>query len=125
MGREETSDRGILAGRAPRVLLVADRRSPTTWGWVEAVRESGVIVLGTDGRLWPATPPSNATPTVRHERVRKMAVALAQASPKGLEYAWRTRDWVKPAMSAFQGRHLRSVIDQGPAGPSPCAAASV
>lgn len=108
----ETSGRRILGEIAPRVLLVADRRSPTTWGWVEAVRGSGVIVLGTDGRPWPASPPSDATPTVQHERMRKVAVALAQASPKGLEYAWRTRDFAKPAMSAFQGRRLRSVIDQ-------------
>ena len=108
----ETSGRRTLAEGAPCVLLVADRRSPTTWGWVEAVRGSGVIVLGTDGHPWPASPPSGATPTVQHERLRKMAVAVAQASPRGLEYAWRTRDLVKPAMSTFQGRRLRSVIDQ-------------
>ena len=36
-----------------RVLLVADGRSPTTWGWVDAARSAGVVVLGADGLLWP------------------------------------------------------------------------
>lgn len=94
------------------MLLVADRRSPTAWGWVEAVRASGVVVLGTDGRPWPASLLADAALTAKHERLRRMVVAVAQASPRGLEYAWRARDMAKPAMSSFQGRRLRRVIDQ-------------
>jgi glycosyltransferase involved in cell wall biosynthesis len=96
--------------RQLRVLLVADPRSPTTWGWVNAVRSAGVVVLGVDGRPWPEHIRNRAEggrePAHLKERVR----SLATATPRRLRLAQRSRRIVWPALASMKGRRLRRVV---------------
>jgi glycosyltransferase involved in cell wall biosynthesis len=104
----------VSAGRSPtppvRVLLVADARSPTTWGWVGAVRSAGVVVLGVDGLPWPEHRPHNANSEGSRKGVRQRLRSLAGATPIGLEVIGSARRVVGPRVALIKGRRLRRVV---------------
>jgi glycosyltransferase involved in cell wall biosynthesis len=94
-----------------RILLVADVRSPTTWGWVDSIRSAGVVVLGVDGLLWPDHRPGSASgnpgPGAR-QRLR----SLAGATPIGLKLVGAIRPVVGLMLAPVKGRRLRRVVRQ-------------
>lgn len=93
-----------------RVLLVADARSPTTWGWVDAVRSAGVAVLGVDGLPWPDHRPldlrSEHTGTDFRQRLR----SLAGATPGGLRLIGAVRRVKGPLLAPMKGRRIRRTV---------------
>lgn len=97
-----------LAGT--RVLLVADTRSPTTWGWVDAVRRAGVTVFGVDGRPWPEHKPEVSGAPAMLEDVRRRVAALTSATPRRIRTVQRIRWAAGPAISSVSGRQLRAVV---------------
>src|ERR1039457_6951370 len=68
-----------------RILLVADVRSPTTWGWVDAVRSAGVVVLGADGLPWPERRPLSASGEGSRRGVKQRLRSFLTATPKMLK----------------------------------------
>jgi glycosyltransferase involved in cell wall biosynthesis len=95
-----------------RVLLVADERSPTTWGWVESVRSAGVVVLGVDGLPWPEHRPLNATNKGGRLGLKQRLRSLAGATPKGLLAIGSVRRVVGPLLAPIKGRRLRRVVQR-------------
>ncbi len=96
------------ARSATRVLLIADVHSSTTWGWVEAVRLAGVVVLDRDGRPWPerlasnaSSPCSGATPRLR---------SLVSSTPRRLKMAQRLRRTLCPVLALIKGYRLRRSV---------------
>ena len=92
-----------------RVLLVADVRSPTTWGWVDAVRSAGVVVLGIDGLPWPEQrPPGGSGGGARsvNQRLR----SFAGATPRRLRTTERVRQVAGPLLASIKGRRIRHVV---------------
>jgi glycosyltransferase involved in cell wall biosynthesis len=93
-----------------RVLLVADVRSPTTWGWVEAVRSAGVVVLGIDGLPWPEHRPVNAASEALSQRIKRRLHAFAGATPRRLKGTERVRQVTGPLLAPIKGRRMRAVV---------------
>jgi glycosyltransferase involved in cell wall biosynthesis len=96
---------------ALRVLLVADMRSPHTWGWVDAVRSAGVSVLGIDGLPWPEQRPLIVSGSSRwgvKERLR----SFAQSTPKRLKMTGRIRRVAGPLLAPVKGRRIRRIVKQ-------------
>lgn len=93
-----------------RVLLVADVRSPHTWGWVDAVRSAGVIVLGVDGLTWPEHRPSTARGDASDMKVKQLLRSFAGATPKRLELIGRVRRVAGPLLAPIKGRRIRRVV---------------
>jgi hypothetical protein len=92
-----------------RILLVADARSPTTWGWVDAVRSAGVVVLGVDGLAWPEHRPGSASANPGpggRQRLR----SLAGATPIGLKLVGAVRPMVGLMLAPVKGRRIRRVV---------------
>jgi glycosyltransferase involved in cell wall biosynthesis len=90
-----------------RVLLVADVRSPTTWGWVDSIRSAGVVVLGVDGLLWPEHRPGSAS---GNRGARQRLRSLAGATPIGLKLVGAVRPVVGLMLAPVKGRRLRRVV---------------
>ena len=93
-----------------RVLLVADVRSPTTWGWVDAVRSAGVVVLGVDGLPWPEHRPFSAGGEGSRRGVKQRFRSFAGATPKRLRVIRRIRRIVGPLLAPIKGRRIRRVV---------------
>jgi Glycosyl transferases group 1/Glycosyl transferase 4-like domain len=93
-----------------RILLVADTRSPTTWGWVDAVRRAGVVVLGVDGLPWPERRPLGAGGDGLRRRVDRRLRSFAGATPKRLWATGRIRGAVGPLLASIKGRRIRRVV---------------
>lgn len=95
-----------------RVLLVADVRSPTAWGWVDAIRSAGVVVLGIDGLPWP----ERQSPGANREEARKSAKqrlrSFAGATPTRLKLIRRVRRVVGPVMAPITGRRIRRAVER-------------
>jgi glycosyltransferase involved in cell wall biosynthesis len=95
---------------AVRVLLVADARSPTTWGWVDAVRSAGVVVLGVDGLPWPEHRPLNASGEGCRKGVKQRLRSFAAATPKRLKVISTARRVVGPLLAAVKGRRMGHIV---------------
>jgi hypothetical protein len=93
-----------------RVLLVADVRSPTTWGWVDAVRSAGVVVLGVDGLPWPEHQPLGASSEASRRGVKQRLRSFAGATPKRLRATGGVRQVVGPLLAPIKGRRIRRVV---------------
>ncbi len=93
-----------------RVLLVADVRSPTTWGWVDAVRSAGVVVLGVDGLPWPEYRPLSASSEASRRGVKQRLRSFAGATPKRLRATGRVRQVMGPLLAPIKGRRIRRVV---------------
>src|SRR5262249_32652211 len=94
-----------FAVSAPRVLLVADARSPHAWGWVDSVRSAGIEVIGEDGRPWPRQPSSDADGLRRH-RLRQQIRATAGATPRRLKALGVARRYTGLALTPIRGRRI-------------------
>jgi glycosyltransferase involved in cell wall biosynthesis len=93
-----------------RVLLVADVRSPTTWGWVDAIQSAGVVVLGVDGLPWPAHGHISANGERPGGGVRQRLRSFAGAMPGGLRTIGKGRQVAGPLLAPMKGHRLRRVV---------------
>ena len=93
-----------------RILLVADPRSPTTWGWVDAVRSTGVVVLGTDGLPWPERPLPAGDCEDSGRNVRQWLRFLAGATPGGTNLVGWIRLTINPLLVPIRGRRIRRTV---------------
>jgi hypothetical protein len=104
----------VLAADVPalptRVLLVADARSPTTWGWVDAIQSAGVVVLGADGLPWPEHRLRGASGGDRGTDLRRRLRSLAGATPRGLRLVGGIRQLVGLLLVPVTGRRIRRVV---------------
>jgi glycosyltransferase involved in cell wall biosynthesis len=105
---------GALTAPAPavRVLLVADVRSPTTWGWVDAVRSADVVILGVDGQPWPDHRPASASGGDSRAGARQRLRSFATSTPRRIKAKQRSRRVIGPFVASFRGRRLRRVADR-------------
>jgi glycosyltransferase involved in cell wall biosynthesis len=102
---------GVAHLPAPvRVLLVADVQSPTTWGWVDAVRSAGVLVFGADGLPWPRQPGIGLGTEGADRSARQRLRSLAGATPGGLRAIAKSRQVAGPLLAPVKGRRLRRVV---------------
>jgi len=95
---------------AVRVLLIADVRSPITWGWVDSVRSAGVVVLGMDGLPWPERRPLGASRAGRLTGVRQRLRSFAMATPGRLKVTEKARRLAGPVLAPVQGRRIRRAV---------------
>jgi glycosyltransferase involved in cell wall biosynthesis len=95
-----------------RVLLVADMQSPTTRGWVDAVRSADVVVLGVDGLPWPEHRPRGGTGESSRRSARQRLRSFAGATPKGLDVIGSVRRAVGPWLALIKGRRLRRIVQR-------------
>jgi glycosyltransferase involved in cell wall biosynthesis len=95
-----------------RVLLVADAQSPTTWGWVDAIRSAGVVVLGADGLPWPGQQDIGTGGADNGRRTRQRLRSLAGATPGGLTVIAKSRRVAGPLLAPVKGRRLRRVVER-------------
>jgi glycosyltransferase involved in cell wall biosynthesis len=93
-----------------RVLLVADVRSPTTWGWVDAVRSAGVVVLGINGLPWPEHRPLGASREGSRTGVSQRLRSFAGATPRRLRATIKLRQVIGPLLASINGRRIRGVV---------------
>ncbi len=107
--RAEVSAAHPLAPQV-RILLVADMRSPTTWGWVDAVRSAGVVVLGIDGLPWPEHRRHDASGEGLRWSVNQRLRSFAGATPRRLRATARVRQVVGPLLASIKGRRIRRVV---------------
>jgi len=98
---------------ATRVLLIADARSPTTWGWVEAVRSAGVVVLDRGGGPWPERQVSSASSPSSGATLRLRS--LASSTPRRLKMAQKLRRTLGPILASIKGHRLRRSVDRASA----------
>jgi hypothetical protein len=95
-----------------RVLLVADMRSPTTWGWVDAIRAAGVEVFGADGLPWPDHRLASKGDETAHQRAKQRLRAFAGATPTRLKVTERARQVAGPLLAPVKGRRISRVVKQ-------------
>jgi glycosyltransferase involved in cell wall biosynthesis len=107
--RAEVNAAHLLAPQV-RILLVADMRSPTTWGWVDAVRSAGVVVLGIDGLPWPEHRPLGASGEGLRRSVYQRLRSFAGATPRRLKATGKARQVAGPLLASIKGRRLRRVV---------------
>jgi glycosyltransferase involved in cell wall biosynthesis len=93
-----------------RVLLVADPQSPTTWGWVDAVRSADVIVLGADGFPWPEHRPVAEGREDSGWNARQKLRCLAGAMPGGSNLVRCIRLTIGPLLAPIRGRRIRRAV---------------
>lgn len=95
-----------------RILLVADIRSPTTWGWVDAVRSAGVVVLGIDGLPWPEHRPLSTSGEGSRRGIKERLLSFAVATPRRLKVTGRVRQVVGPLLAPIKGRRIRRAVQR-------------
>lgn len=98
--------------RPLRVLLVADPHSPTTWGWVDAIRSAGVVVLGSDGQEWPEYPDPATHGSARGlaAPLRRWFRSFSKATPRRLAATQELRRLLGPSLAWLKGRRLRRLV---------------
>jgi hypothetical protein len=101
---------GSAPARTVRVLLVADVRSPTAWGWVDAVRSAGVVVIGADGRPWPERRTVSSSNQVSRAGMKQRLRSLATATSRRRKAAQRLRRALGPLQAPIRGLRLRRVV---------------
>lgn len=97
---------------AMRVLLVADIRSPHTWGWVEAVRSAGVAILGLDGLPWPEYPPVSANGDGRGMEPKQRLRSFVGATPRRLKFTGRVRRVAWLILGPIKGYRIRRAVER-------------
>jgi glycosyltransferase involved in cell wall biosynthesis len=102
-------DSDSSVGSATRVLLIADARSPTTWGWIEAVRSAGAVVLDRDGRPWPERQALNAGSSRPGATLRLRS--LASSTPRRLKMVQKLKRTFCPILASIKGHRLRRSVD--------------
>ena len=95
--------------RLIRVLLMADARSPTTWGWIDAVR-SGATILGTDGKEWSERPAARSNERTLGARLNRRLRSFSKATPRRLVVIHELRRLVGPSFARLKGRQLRRLV---------------
>jgi glycosyltransferase involved in cell wall biosynthesis len=95
-----------------RILLVADMRSPITWGWVDAVRSAGVVVLGSDGLPWPEHRPLAASGEGSRRSIKQRLRSFTGATPRIFKVTGRVRQVVGPVMAPIKGRRIRRTVER-------------
>jgi glycosyltransferase involved in cell wall biosynthesis len=94
-----------------RLFLIADAHSPTTWGWVNAVRSAGVIVIGPDGEEWPEYPAVRGVergfPAFLNRRLR----TFSKSTHRRLRATRKLRRLVGPSLAWLKGRQLRRLVN--------------
>jgi glycosyltransferase involved in cell wall biosynthesis len=108
-GVEAGANRSSSA-HAVRVLLVADVRSPTAWGWVDAVRSADVVVLGVDGLPWPEHRSLSASGEESRKCVKQRLRPFAGATPRRLKMIARVRRVLGLSLTPIKGRRLHRVV---------------
>jgi hypothetical protein len=103
----------VSTGHSPtppmRVLLVADMRSPTTWGWVDAIRSAGVVVLGADGLPLPEHRPLNTTGEGSRGLKQRLR-SFGGATPRRLRAIRKARRVAGPLLAPIMGRRIRRAV---------------
>lgn len=94
-----------------RLLLVADAHSPTTWGWVNAVRSAGVIIIGPDGEEWPEYPTIRGIERGFTAPLNRRLRSFSKSTHRRLRTARRLRRLVGPSLAWFKGRQLRRLVN--------------
>ena len=84
-----------------RILLVADMRSPTTWGWVDAVRAWWSSAL--TACRGPSIDPG-ASGVGSRRSVKQRLRSFAGATPRRLKVTGRVPRVVGPVMAPIKGR---------------------
>jgi glycosyltransferase involved in cell wall biosynthesis len=95
-----------------RVLLIADARSPTTWGWIDAVRSTGITVLGTDGKEWSERPAVGSNDRTLGARLNRGLRSFSKATPRRLIAIHELRRLVGPSLARLKGRQLRRLVNR-------------
>src|ERR1035437_10930873 len=93
-----------------RLLLVADAYRPTAWGWVNAVRSAGVIVIGADGKEWPEYPAMRSMERGFAARLHRRLRSVSKATPRRLLATRKLLRLVGPSLAWLKGRRLRRQI---------------
>jgi len=102
---------GPALARPLRVLLVADPQSPTTWGWVDAVRSAGVVILGSDGKEWPEYPAVRGSARSLAAPLRRWFRSFSKATPRRLAATQELRRLLGPSLAWLKGRRLRRLVN--------------
>jgi glycosyltransferase involved in cell wall biosynthesis len=96
--------------RPIRVLLMADERSPITWGWVDAVRSAGVTVLCADGKEWPECPAKRSNDQALGARLNRRLRSFSKVTPRRLTAIHQLRRLAGPSLAWLKGRRLRRLV---------------
>jgi glycosyltransferase involved in cell wall biosynthesis len=110
-GPEPDSVSSPAPERLIRVLLMADARSPTTWGWIDAVRSAGATILGTDGKEWPERPVTYSNERTLGARLNRRLRSFSKATPRRLVVTHELRRLVGPSFARLKGRQLRRIVN--------------
>lgn len=98
--------------RPVRVLMVADPRSPTTWGWVDAIRSAGVAVLDIYGAPWPEHRRADPGTGYSRDNLRQRLRSLAGCAPGGLKLIGGIRRVKGPLLAPIKGRRIRRIVER-------------
>jgi glycosyltransferase involved in cell wall biosynthesis len=106
----DDDDSGLSLQHPLRLLLVADVYSPTAWGWVNAVRSAGVIVIGPDGKEWPEYPAMRSIERGFTARLYRRLRSFSKATPRRLVASRKLLRLVGPSLAWIKGRRLRRLM---------------
>lgn len=98
-------------GQSIRVLLMADARSPITWGWVDAVRLAGVTLFSADGKEWSERPAIPSKDEGLGARLNRWLRSFSKATPRRLAVTHNLRRLVGPPLAQLKGRQLRRLVN--------------
>jgi glycosyltransferase involved in cell wall biosynthesis len=96
--------------RAVRVLLIGDMRSPHTWGWVDAVRSAGIVILNPDGMPWPEHSNLGENRAGARTAARRWAKSVAGATQRRQRLIATVRRVAGPLLALVRGFRLRRVV---------------
>jgi glycosyltransferase involved in cell wall biosynthesis len=102
---------GSVSESPLRLLLIGDAHSPTTWGWVNAVRSAGVIVIGPDGDEWPEYSAGHSLERGFRTALRRRLRSLSKATPGRLIATRKLRRLIGPSLARLKGRRLRRLVN--------------
>jgi glycosyltransferase involved in cell wall biosynthesis len=94
-----------------RVLLMADARSPITWGWINAVRPAGVIFLGPDGKEWSESSAVRSNGRSLSARLTRRLRVIAKTTPRRLVAMHKLQRLGEPLLAWLKGRQLRRLAN--------------
>jgi glycosyltransferase involved in cell wall biosynthesis len=107
----EPDDDSRLSLQQPlRLFLVADVYSPTAWGWVNAVRSAGVMVIGPDGQEWPKYPAMRSMDRGFAARLHRRLRSFSKVTPRRLVATRKLLRLVGPSLAWIKGRRLRRLM---------------
>jgi glycosyltransferase involved in cell wall biosynthesis len=95
-----------------RLLLVADAYSPTAWGWVDAVRSAGVVVIGPDGEEWPKYRAMRSTDQRFTAQLHQRLRSFSKVTPRRFAATQKLLRLVGPSLAWIKGRRLRRLMNK-------------